>query len=209
MKVLYIIEVLGNLSFALSGAISGIRKRLDIFGVLIITFVSSVGGGTVRDILIGSFPVAWMQDILTISTILTGYLIALFFYRYILYLNKTIFWLDTIGLALFSTIAVEKGIEFNMSPPVCVALGAITGCFGGIIRDVILNEIPYVFRKDIYASACIAGGSCYFITAWLFPQVGDYLPSTVSVAVVILIRIGATYFNWRLPLIYKIEKDKH
>jgi uncharacterized membrane protein YeiH len=206
MKIINIIEVLGIMSFALSGAISGIRKRLDIFGVLIITFVSSVGGGTVRDILIGSLPVAWMQDMLTVSTILFVYVVALFFYKYILYLNRTIFWLDTVGLALFSTIAVEKGIQFNMSPPVCVALGAITGCFGGIIRDVILNEIPYVFRKDIYASACIAGGSCYFVTLWLFPAGGNFAASTISIAIVMIIRIGATYLKWRLPLIYKHEK---
>ena len=204
MNFIDVIETLGIASFALSGAISAIRKRLDVFGVLIITFVTCIGGGTVRDILIGSLPVAWMQDIYVITTIFISYLIALFFYRHVIYLAKINFWLDTIGLALFCTIAVKKGIDFHMSAPVCVALGTITGCFGGIIRDVLLNEIPYVFRKDIYASACIAGGSMYFIVLWLSQN--ENLAEIICGSTIVSIRICTVFFNWRLPLIYKKEE---
>jgi uncharacterized membrane protein YeiH len=111
------------------------------------------------------------------------------------------FWLDTVGLAFFCIIAISKGITFNLHPMVCIALGTITGCFGGIIRDVLLNEIPYVFRKDIYASACIAGGFTYFIGINLMDD--ENLVSLLSGGVIILIRTGGRYLNWKIPDVYK------
>lgn len=201
MKLVYVLEILGVISFALAGSVSGIRKRLDIFGVLIIAFVSSVGGGTIRDMMIGDTPVAWTRDLDMVGAIFGGFVLTLFFYRYVIYLKHSLFWLDTIGLALFCSAAIEKGISFHLSWPICIALGTITGTFGGVIRDVLLNEIPYIFRKDIYASACIAGGSVYMILYYGFnaPHTAEWL----CITTIILIRTGAYYWDWRLPLIYK------
>jgi uncharacterized membrane protein YeiH len=204
MRLIDFIEILGTSAFALSGAFSAMRKKLDVFGVLIITFITAIGGGTIRDLLIGSTPVAWLLDIQIVLSILFTYLLALFFLKYLLRFQRTIFWFDTIGLAVFCVVAIDKALSFDLHPIICIALGTVTGCFGGILRDVILNEIPYVFRKDIYASACIAGGIVYFVT--LFSGIAPDLKGWFAGTTIILIRILATYFEWRLPLIY--VKDK-
>jgi len=199
------IELLGILAFGVSGALSAMKKRLDIFGVLVITFITAIGGGTLRDMLIGSLPVAWILDLQAITTLLVAYLLALFFNKYIRLYTHLLFWLDTAGLALFCVVAIDKGIAFNLHPMVCVALGTITGCFGGIFRDVVLNEIPYVFRKDVYASACIAGGIVFF---GLIHFIDDRnLISILSGVVIALIRIGAKYFGLQMPDIYGGKKS--
>jgi uncharacterized membrane protein YeiH len=203
MKLLNLIEILGTMAFAFSGALSAMRKRLDVFGVLILTFVTSIGGGTIRDLLIGSTPVAWMLDLRIIGTICFTYIASLFFIKALLKFSKTIFWFDTIGLAVFCVIAMDKALSYNLHPIVCIALGTVTGCFGGILRDVLLNEIPYVFRKDIYASACIAGGLAFF--ASLYAGLSIDTASWIAGICIFLIRVCATYFSWRLPLIYVKE----
>lgn len=199
------IELLGIVSFGVSGALSAMQKRLDIFGVLVITFITAIGGGTLRDMLIGSLPVAWILDLQAITTLLVAYLLALFFNKYIRLYTHLLFWLDTAGLALFCVVAIDKGIAFNLHPMVCIALGTITGCFGGIFRDVVLNEIPYVFRKDVYASACIAGGIVFF---GLMQFIDDRnLISILAGIVIAVIRIGAKYFGLHMPDIYGGKKD--
>jgi len=200
MKFIDIIEILGTIAFAFSGAYSAMQKRLDVFGVLIITFVTAIGGGTIRDLLIGSLPVAWILDLQIITTILITYVIALFFLPKLMRLSKLLFWFDTIGLAVFCAVAIDKGISFHLHPIVCIALGTVTGCFGGILRDVILNEIPYIFRKDIYASACIAGGIVYFLC--LAIGIDNGTTGWIAGITIGLIRICAYYLKWRLPLIY-------
>jgi len=200
MKFIDIIEILGTIAFAFSGAYSAMQKRLDVFGVLIITFVTAIGGGTIRDLLIGSLPVAWILDLQIITTILTTYVVALFFLPKLMRLSKLLFWFDTIGLAVFCAVAIDKGISFHLHPIVCIALGTVTGCFGGILRDVILNEIPYIFRKDIYASACIAGGIVYFLC--LYIGIDNGTTGWIAGITIGLIRVCAYYFKWRLPLIY-------
>jgi uncharacterized membrane protein YeiH len=196
-----IVETLGIMAFAFSGALSAMQKRLDVFGVLVLTFVTAVGGGTVRDLIIGSLPVAWLLDLDVITTLFISYFIALFFSKYIHKYVHLMFWLDTIGLAFFCVVAIAKGISFHLHPVICIALGTITGCFGGIIRDVLLNEIPYVFRKDVYASACIAGGIAYFILLKL--GIENNTSSIISGIIIMLVRIGAKYRNWQMPDIYK------
>lgn len=200
MRLIDIVEILGTIAFAFSGAYSAMQKRLDVFGVLIITFITAIGGGTIRDLLIGSLPVAWILDLQIIITILSTYITALFFLPKLMRLSKTLFWFDTIGLAVFCVVAIDKGLSFDLHPIVCIALGTITGCFGGIIRDVVLNEIPYIFRKDIYASACIAGGIVYFISYYSGIEQGS--SGWIAGIVIGLIRVCAFYLQWRLPLIY-------
>lgn len=157
-----IIEVLGTIAFAISGTFAAVQKRLDPFGVLIIAFVTSIGGGTVRDLLLGDTPVAWMRDVNYCLLILVTSILTLFFKHQVKKFKVTLFLFDSLGLGLFTLVGVQKGIVFGLEPGICVALGTITGCFGGIIRDTLLNTIPLIFRKEIYATACIAGGALYF-----------------------------------------------
>lgn len=156
------IEILGTIAFAISGSFAAMQRRLDPFGVLIIAFVTSIGGGTVRDMLLGDTPVKWMRDVNYCLLILVTSLLTIFFKTHIKKFKITLFLFDSLGLGLFTVLGIQKGIAFGLSPGICIALGTITGCFGGIIRDTLLNTIPLIFRKEIYATACIIGGLLYF-----------------------------------------------
>lgn len=192
-----IMEMLGTAAFAISGALAALKKRLDIFGVLVLCFATAIGGGTIRDILIGNTPVAWLKDSLTINTILCSYLATLFLHRYVDRFPKTLALFDAVGLGFATVLGIQYGIQAGVSPAVCVTLGMVTGCFGGVMRDVLLNEIPLVFRKDVYASASLLGGATYFIMSeWdMFAP----LSATLSVLVVVGIRIAALFGRWNLP----------
>ena len=177
------------------------RKQLDIFGVLIIAFVTSIGGGTLRDILIGNTPVAWLRDATTINVILIGALCTIFFGTFIKKINHTLFVFDSLGLGLFTIIGIQKGMELSFSPGICVALGTVTGCFGGVARDILLNEIPLIFRKEIYASACIAGGIIFFILNTF--HIPSRMAQIVCICVIVLIRVVAVRYKLSLPSFYK------
>jgi uncharacterized membrane protein YeiH len=196
-----IMEILGTASFAISGALAAFNKRLDVFGVLVITFATAVGGGTIRDVLIGNTPVAWMKDQQAVTVVFVSYIAALAFRSQVARLPKTLAVFDAVGLGFATVVGLQRGIEAGLSPSICVTLGMITGCFGGVLRDVLLNEIPLVFRKDIYASASLLGGLSYFTFAaqdMLAP-----LAASISVAIVVGIRLAAMYWKWDLPAIGK------
>ncbi|GAA4276251.1 trimeric intracellular cation channel family protein [Aquimarina mytili] len=156
-----VLDILGTVAFAASGALSAMNRRLDLFGIFIIAFVTAIGGGTVRDILIGNTPVSWMQNTMYIYLIGGVTTLSIILRNKLNYLRKSLFLFDTIGLGIFTIIGVEIGIQASLEPIVSIALGAMTGCFGGVIRDILCNEIPVIFRKEIYATASIAGGICY------------------------------------------------
>jgi uncharacterized membrane protein YeiH len=192
-----IMENLGTAAFAISGALAALNKRLDVFGVLVLTFATAVGGGTVRDIMIGNTPVAWMKDQQAVSVVFGSYLLTLVFRRYLLRLPRILAIFDAVGLGFATVVGLQQGLEAGLSPSVCVALGMVTGCFGGVLRDVLLNEIPLVFRKDIYASASLVGGGLYFaLTTTGLPtsQV-----ATLAVLAVVGLRLAAMYWKWDLP----------
>ncbi len=192
-----LMENLGTASFAISGALAALNKRLDVFGVLVLTFATAIGGGTIRDIMIGNTPVAWMKDQQAIMVVFIAYLITLFFRKHLQFFPRTLAIFDAIGLGFATVVGLQRGLEAGLSPSVCVALGMVTGCFGGVLRDVLLNEIPLVFRKDIYASASLLGGGLYFVfSAW---DLVAPLAATLSVGVVVGIRLAAMQWKWDLP----------
>lgn len=194
-----IIELLGIVVFTISGAFSAMQKRLDAFGVLIIGFVTATGGGTIRDVLIGQTPVAWMKEPdIPLLIIVTG-IVTLFFKQYIKTLKITMFLIDAVGLGLFTVIGIEKGISAGLDPFICIILGTITGSFGGVLRDVLLNNVPQVFRKEIYATACIVGGSIYFFS---LPYIDRDIAKILAVSIVVGIRIVAVRFNLSIPKFY-------
>ncbi len=198
------IDILGTIAFAISGVLVAMEKKLDIFGVFIIAFVTAIGGGTLRDILIGNTPVVWMRDYTYVLVVFAAVVFAVLFVNQLKYLRKTLFLFDTIGIGLFTMVGVEKGISANLLPIMCIALGTITACFGGVIRDMLCNEIPVIFRKEIYATACILGAISYF-------GFRELLPSTEyafvgAILITILIRLLAVKFNIALPNIYGSSK---
>jgi uncharacterized membrane protein YeiH len=193
-----LLDVIGTLVFAISGALTAIYKKLDLFGVYCIAFVTALGGGTIRDVLIGRTPVGWMLDINYVYIITFGFLLSLLFNRYLEKLRMSLFLFDTIGLGVFTLIGLEKGISFGLSPIICVILGTLTATFGGVIRDILCNEIPVLFRKEIYATLCIAGGILFFLLHEL--QLPENIISITVAVFIISLRLIAFKFNWSLPI---------
>ena len=203
MSLLLIIDILGTLSFSISGVLTAVKKRMDPFGIFIIAFVTAVGGGTLRDILIDA-PVFWMYDLRFIYIIAGASVIAIIFRKKLGYIRKSLFLFDTIGIALYTIIGVEKGIAAGFPPVICVALGTLSACFGGVIRDILCNEIPIIFRKEIYATACIAGAFTYF--GLQYTLLTDDAVVLISGSLVILIRVLAVTFKLSLPTLYTKEE---
>ncbi len=200
----YIIDILGTIAFAISGVLVAMEKKLDLFGVCIIAFVTAVGGGTLRDMLIGDTPVMWMRSSDYVITILGSVVFAILFVNQLKYLRRTLFLFDTIGIGLFTMVGIEKGISADLMPVMCIFLGTITASFGGVIRDILCNEIPVIFRKEVYATACVFGGISYFLLIKL-PWDGAFSYVT-AILIIISIRLLAVRFKITLPKIYRNKK---
>jgi uncharacterized membrane protein YeiH len=194
-------DLLGTVAFAISGVLVAMDKRLDLFGVVIIAFVTAVGGGTLRDLLIGNTPVAWMLESTYILTIIGAVILAILFREKLRYLRKSLFLFDTLRIGLYTMVGIEKGLNASLLPVMCIILGTITASFGGVIRDILCNEIPVIFRKEIYATACVIGGLSYFLLRKL-PWSDEYVYFG-SILIVIGIRLVAVKYKIALPSIYK------
>ena len=205
MDVLLIIEVIGTIAFAISGIRLAAAKEFDWFGAYTIGLVTAIGGGTLRDVLL-DIPVFWMQTPLYL--LVTGLSLALviIFRKALVKFNRTLFIFDAIGLALFVVIGIQKTIDVGLPMWVAIAMGTITGSFGGVIRDILINIEPLFFRKDIYATACLAGGVAF----WIIMECGgsDILQQIMCAVVVIGLRICALKYNWALPQL-KYDRNKH
>jgi len=196
---LNIIDILGTFAFAISGAFSAMERKLDAFGVMIISFVTAIGGGTVRDVLVGNFPVNWLQNDGTILVIFLSALATMLFGSYLRHLNMALFLFDALGLGLFTIIGLEVGLKHGFSAGICIALGTISACFGGVLRDVLLNKVPLIFQKEIYALACIAGGIVYYFllkTNWK-----EDVSKIACILLIFAVRIVAVRFKLSLPRI--------
>ncbi|MFV8370295.1 trimeric intracellular cation channel family protein [Flavobacterium sp. LB2R40] len=193
----HLLDIIGTMAFAMSGALTAMNKKLDPFGVFIIAFVTAVGGGTLRDIMIGRTPVGWMLDLKYVYVISIGFVLAILFRKRFDRLRTSLFLFDTIGLGVFTLIGLEKGINIGLHPVICIALGTMTACFGGVIRDILCTEIPVIFRREIYATICILGGIVFFLLRKLNLE-NDVLYLTTSL-VIIAVRLMAVKFKWYLP----------
>ncbi len=197
------IEILGTIAFAMSGSFAAMQKRLDPFGVLIIAFVTAVGGGTIRDLLLGA-PVFWMHDMVICTVIFMTSLISMIFKSLENKFKVTLFIFDSFGLGLFTIIGVQKGINADLHPLICITLGTITGCFGGITRDILLNRIPLIFRKEIYATACIVGGGLFlYLVKYSVLSYGFVQISTILL--IVAIRTFAVKYQWQIPKFYGVD----
>ena len=177
------------------------EKKLDLFGVFIIAFVTAIGGGSLRDMLIGDTPVAWMREIAYSITIVGAVIFAILFQNRLKYLRRSLFLFDTLGIGLFTMVGIDKGLDVGLKPFFCIALGVITASFGGVLRDILCNEIPVVFRKEIYATACILGGILYFLL--LRTPLEEQYAYALAILTVIIIRLLAVRYHIALPNIYR------
>ncbi|QHS54129.1 trimeric intracellular cation channel family protein [Mucilaginibacter sp. 14171R-50] len=191
-----VIEILGIIAFTVSGAFSAMQKRLDVFGVFILGFVTAIGGGTLRDLLIGNTPVSWLRDVSTPLIILATTVVTILFKKRVKNFKVTLVLFDALGLGLFAIIGIQKGLDAHLGTGACIALGTITGCFGGVLRDMLLNHIPVLFHKELYAIPCITGGICYVL---LLPLIEKQLAESISVVLICSFRLLSVRHNWRLP----------
>ncbi len=204
MDFILVLDILGVVAFSISGALAGMRKKLDPFGIVIIAFVTSVGGGTLRDVLLQT-DVGWLNNMLYVYTILLFALIAIIFKERLNFFRKSLFLFDTLGIGLYTVVGVEKALSADLHPIICIAFGTMSACFGGVIRDILCNEIPIIFRQEIYATACIMGGVFYFALNYF--NAPDSIIFVVSFVVVVAIRLLAVVFKISLPDIYKSNKN--
>ena len=199
-----VIDLLGTFAFAISGIRLASGKQIDWFGAYIIGLVTAIGGGTTRDLLLDVTPF-WMEDGKYFLTTGVALLAALLFKDRLFRWGSALFLFDSIGLGLFTIVGISKSLEAGLPFWVCIAMGTITGTVGGVVRDVLLNEVPLLFRKDIYALACVAGGVFYFVCRHFSLPAG--LTELIAASTVILIRIIALKFHIHLPILSSITTD--
>ncbi|RFS19192.1 trimeric intracellular cation channel family protein [Chitinophaga silvatica] len=192
------LELIGTFAFAVSGATAAINKSYDIIGLLSLSFITAIGGGTIRDLLIGATPVAWMTNELSNTAIIAAAIIAALFFSYVKKLTRLLNIFDAIGLALFTITGINKGVAVGLPIPICIALGVITGAFGGLLRDVICGEQPILFTREIYAAASIAGGTIY-VLAGHYTGISSDVVQSISIAVIVAIRLVSLHYNWQFP----------
>ena len=193
-----IIEFVGTFAFAISGIRLASAKKFDWFGAYVVGLVTAIGGGTVRDLLLDVTPF-WMTAPMYLICSGLALIWVILFGKYLIHLNNTFFIFDSIGLALFTVVGVEKTLALDYPFWVAIIMGGITGSVGGVIRDIAINEIPLIFRKDIYAMACVIGGFVF----WLCNHFGLVLVLTqiISGCSVFLVRILAVKYHIRLPIL--------
>ena len=202
MSIQYILEIIGTFSFAISGALAvKDQKYQDWFGASFTAFISSIGGGTIRDILLDSYPLVWITDITIIYAIIAGILATFIFYKYLIGLRKTLFFFDTWGIALFTIVGTEKALNLGVRPEIAAIMGVFSAVMGGVIRDVMTNEIPIIYRKEVYATACLAGACCYLILNNFGIERNTAFIS--SALLIIVIRILAVRYEWSVPRFFK------
>ncbi len=200
MLLPYYIDLLGTLVFSVSGALAASDKNMyrDIFGVSFTGFVTAVGGGTLRDMILGVRP-TWVVDGNYLIAITLGVLFAILFKYYILKYRRIFFLFDTLGIALYTVVGVQKSLEHGVSPLAAIIMGMFSAVMGGVIRDTLINELPLIFRKEIYATACLSGAAVFVLLKFL--SVDDNINSFISVLVIILIRTLSLKYKITLPKI--------
>ncbi len=197
MELQYVLELVGTFVFAISGALAVRELEHDLFGAGFTGFITAIGGGTLRDILLDSHPLVWIGDIHFIYSILLGILAAFAFPSFLSRLRKTFFLFDTLGIGFFTVLGVEKALSLGVRPEIAAIMGMFTAVMGGVFRDTLTNEIPILFRKEIYASACLAGAVCYLVLNY-YGLDRDY-NMLISMSVVISIRLIAMKYKLSLP----------
>jgi uncharacterized membrane protein YeiH len=195
----YYFNLFGVMMFAMSGALAATDKNLykDLFGVSFTAFATSVGGGTLRDIILGAHPIAWVADNNYLIAISMGIILMIILKKQLVKIPKILLVFDSIGIAIYTIIGMEKALALDVAPLAAVVMGLFTAVMGGVIRDTLINEIPQIFRKEIYATACIAGALIYLLLK--YTSLPGIWPAVISIISIIAIRLTAVKFKWSLP----------
>jgi uncharacterized membrane protein YeiH len=197
VNFLYILDLIGTAAFAASGAWAGVRREMDLFGVLVLGMVTATGGGTLRDVLLGDFPPFCLKNETYLFLSIAVALIIFFLHRRLEFLQHPLLYFDAVGLGTFVVIGTGKALTYQMGVIGAVSMGIMTATAGGIMRDVLSNQVPLVLCREVYASACLVGGALMFLLHQT--TMPPTLIATVSALTVILLRLLAIRHNWSLP----------
>lgn len=198
MEIQYIFEIIGTIVFAISGASAADEKSgNDWFGVTFVGFITAIGGGSLRDMLLGSYPLVWINDVYFIYAVILGIIIMRILHNSIDKYRRELALFDTMGIALFTVLGTAKTIDLGFHPVIAAIMGMFTAVMGGVLRDTLINETPVLFRKEIYATACLAG-AVLFLGLDQFGIERNY-NFIISGMLIIVIRLLAIYFKWSVP----------
>lgn len=197
MNLLYLLDLIGTCAFAASGAWAGVRRGMDLLGVLVLGMVTAIGGGTLRDLLLGDLPPFCLRNETYLWLPVIAALLVFISHRFWPKIEQPLLYLDAIGLGTFVVIGTGKAIAAQTGPLGAVLMGVMTGTAGGVIRDVLSNEVPLIMRREIYASACILGGTLLVLLQRF--NVTEELALLLAAGSVIILRLLAIKFNWSLP----------
>ncbi|EON76793.1 putative membrane spanning protein [Lunatimonas lonarensis] len=198
MDLQYALELIGVFFFAISGALAIQDKGHDWFGAGFTAFVTAIGGGSLRDMLLGAYPLVWIGNVAFLYAIFAGILFTFLFYRFLAKLRKTLFLFDTLGIGFFTILGVEKTLSLGFSLEVAAIMGMFSAVMGGVIRDTLTNEIPILFRKEVYASACLAGAVLYLVCSHY--GLSRDINLLLSITAIIVIRLVAVKYKLSLPV---------
>lgn len=206
MDFITILDYIGTFAFAISGIRLAAAKNFDIFGAYVVGFVTAIGGGTLRDVLLGVTPF-WMHQPSYVVITAVALVFVILFRNKVVRLDNTFFIFDAVGIGLFTVVGVERSLDAGFPMWVNIIMGAVTGAAGGMFRDIFINEVPLIFRKDIYAVACVFGGVVYYICHWF--GCGHVFTQVVAASSVILTRVLSVHFGISLPSLSPLEHNKN
>lgn len=204
--LLSIVYIIGITAEAMTGALSAGRRNMDWFGVILIASVTAIGGGSVRDILLGNYPLTWVEHPEYLLIVCVAGLITTWLARWVVKFNGVFMRLDALGLAAFSIIGCQVGLNMGLHYGVCVVAAIVTGVFGGLLRDLICRQTPLVLHHELYASVSLIV-ACLYLTLQYFAVSGN-ISIIVSLVAGYLIRMAAVRAKWRLPVFHLLETSK-
>jgi uncharacterized membrane protein YeiH len=196
-EIMYALDLLGTVAFAASGALAGVRRRMDLLGVVVLGIVTATGGGVMRDVLLNDTPPFCFKNELYLYLAIAASVIVFLTPRRFERMNRAMLLLDALGLGTFLVIGTSKALSFHLGFMGAVIMGVMTATCGGLVRDLLSNQIPLILQREIYASACVVGGALFFFLHQA--QVPSAINLSVSALMVIAIRCAALLKGWQLP----------
>lgn len=198
MDLLYIIDLIGVLVFSISGAMAATDREIDVFGAAFTGFVTAIGGGSLRDVFLNTRP-AWVDDGNYLTAILAGVIIALLTHKSLGKLRRTLFMFDAIGISFFTIVGLQKSLAADSSAIAAIVLGMFSAVMGGVTRDTLMNETPLIFRREVYATACLSGAILFIVLANF--GISENMNAFISASVIFLIRIISVRYKLSLPIV--------
>lgn len=198
MDLLYIIDLIGVLVFSISGAMAATDREIDVFGAAFTGFVTAIGGGSLRDVFLNTRP-AWVDDGNYLTAILAGVIIALLTHKSLGKLRRTLFMFDAIGISFFTIVGLQKSLAADSSAIAAIVLGMFSAVMGGVTRDTLMNETPLIFRREVYATACLSGAVLFIVLANF--GISENMNAFISASVIFLIRIISVRYKLSLPIV--------